>query len=90
MHTAAHLDTTAAFTHYSAGLYALQQWETLPAAERTRVVQQLRSAVQREPTYATVVPHALGERTQDRELVHTLAHGTVEEVLWRIDSCQAV
>ena len=28
--TATHLDPTAAFAHYSAGLYALQQWETLP------------------------------------------------------------
>src|SRR2546430_960010 len=49
MQTATHLGPTAAFTHYSAGLYALQQWETLPAAERARVVQQLRRAVQLEP-----------------------------------------
>jgi hypothetical protein len=33
-----HLDPTAAFTHYSVGLYSLQQWETLSTAERARVV----------------------------------------------------
>ena len=85
MQTATHLDSTAAFTHYSAGLYALQQWETLPAAERARVVQQLRRALQREPKYATVILQALWERTQDRELVRALAHGTAEEAVWRID-----
>ena len=85
MQTATHLDSTAAFTHYSAGLHTLQQWETLPAAERARVMQQLRRAVQLEPRYATVILQALWERTQDRELVRTLAHGTSEEALWRID-----
>ena len=83
--TATHLEPTAAFTHYSAGLYALQQWETLPAAERARVMQQLRRAVQLEPTYAPVLLQALWERAQDRELVRTLARGTSEEAVWRID-----
>ena len=85
MQTATHLDPIAAVTHYSAGLYALQQWETLPAAERARVVQQLRRAVQLEPKYATVILPALWERTQDRELVQALARGTSEEARWRID-----
>jgi len=38
--TATHLDPIAAVTQYSAVLYALQQWETLPAVERVCVVQQ--------------------------------------------------
>ena len=81
--TATHLAPTAAFAHYSAGLYALQQWETLPAEERTRVVQQLRSAVQLEPKYANDIVQALWEWTQDRELVQALARGTSEEARWR-------
>jgi hypothetical protein len=48
-------------------------------------VQQLRSAVQLESKYATVILQALWERIQDRELVRTLAHGSSEEALWRID-----
>jgi hypothetical protein len=83
--TATHLDPTVAFTHYSAGLYALQQWETLGSEERTRVVQQLRSAVQLEPQYAKEILQALWERTQDRDLVQALARGTSEEARWRID-----
>jgi hypothetical protein len=83
---ATYLDPTDAFAHYSAGLYALQQWETLGPAERTRVVQQLRSAAQLDPTkYANAVMQALWERTQDRELVQDLARGTSEEARWRID-----
>ena len=85
LQTATHLDPMAAVTHYSAGLYALQQWETLPAAERARVVQPFRSAVQLEPKYATAILQALWERTQDGELVRALARGTSEEALWRID-----
>ena len=82
--TATHLDPTDAFAQYSAGLYALQQWETLGPAERTRVVQQLRSAAQLDPTtYANAVMQALWERTQDRELVQDLARGTSEEAHWR-------
>jgi len=57
----------------------------LPAEERARVVQQLRSAVQLEPKYATVILQALWERTQDRELVRALARGTSAEAVWRID-----
>jgi len=57
----------------------------LGAKEQTRVVQQLRSAVQLEPKYANAILQALWERTQDRELVRALAHGTSEEALWRID-----
>jgi hypothetical protein len=76
LQTATHLDPTAAITHYSVGLYALQQWETLPAKERARVVQQLRSAVQLEPKYATVILQAFWECTQDRERVRTLTGGT--------------
>jgi len=84
--TATYLDPTDAFAHYSAGLYALQQWETLGPVERTRVVQHLRSAAQLAPTtYAHAVMQALWERTQDRELVQALARGTSEEALWRID-----
>jgi len=83
--TATHLDPTDAFAHYSAGLYALQQWETLPAEARARVVQQLRSAVQLEPKYANAIVQALWERTQDRELVQALARGTSEEARWRSD-----
>jgi O-antigen ligase len=81
--TATHLEPTAAFAHYSTGLYALQQWETLPAEERTRVVQQLRSAVLLEPKYANDIVEALWEWTQDRDLVQALARGTSEEALWR-------
>src|SRR5262249_48042858 len=77
--TATHLDPTAAFAHYSAGLHALQQWETLPAEERKRVVQQLQSALQLEPRYASDIVQALWEWTQDRDLVQALAHGTSEE-----------
>ena len=85
--TATHLDPTDASAQYSAGLYALQQWETLGPAERTRVVQQLRSAAQLDPTtYADAAMQALWERTQDRELVQALARGTSEEARWRIDS----
>jgi hypothetical protein len=83
--TATHLDPTGAFAHYSAGLQALQQWETLGSEERTRVVQQLRSAVQLEPKYANAIVHALWERTQDRKLVQALARGTSEEALWQGD-----
>ena len=82
---ATYLDPLDDFAHYSAGLYALQQWETLGPVERTRVVQHLRSTVQLDPTYAHAVMQALWERTQDRELVQTLAGGTSEEALWRID-----
>jgi hypothetical protein len=83
---AAYLDPTDAYAHYSAGLYALQRWETLGPAERTRVVQHLRSAAQLDPqTYAAAVMQALWERTQDRELVQALARGTSEEARWRID-----
>ena len=82
--TATYLDPTDAFAHYSAGLYALQQWETLGSEERTHAVQQLRSAAQLDPTtYANAVMQALWERTQDRELVQALARGTSEEALWR-------
>jgi hypothetical protein len=81
--TATHLEPTDAFAHYSAGLYALQQWETLGPAERTRVMQQLRSAAQLEPKYANAVMQALWERTHDRELVQALARGTSEEARWR-------
>jgi hypothetical protein len=85
--TATHLDPTDASAQYSAGLYALQQWETLGPAERTRVVQQLRSAAQLDPTtYADAVMQALWERTQDGELVQALVRGTSEEARWRIDS----
>jgi O-antigen ligase len=85
--TATYLDPTDAFAHYSAGLYALQQWETLGPVERTRVVQHLRSAAQLDPTtYANAVLQALWERTQDRELVQALARGTSEEARWRIDA----
>src|SRR5262249_42419362 len=81
---ATYLDPTDASGHCSAGLYALQQWETLGPVERTRVVQHLRSAAQLDPTtYANAVMQALWERTQDRELVQTLARGTSEEALWR-------
>jgi hypothetical protein len=83
--TATHLEPTDAFAHYSAGLYALQQWETLGPAERARVVQQLRSAAQLEPQYATAVMQALWERTQDRELVQALARVTAEGARWRSD-----
>ena len=83
MQTATHLEPTVAFVHYSAGLYALRQWETLGTQERTRVVQQLRSAVQLEPKYAHEIVQALWERTQDRELVQALARGTSEEARWR-------
>src|SRR5262249_24280212 len=46
---ATYLDPTDAYAHYSAGLYALQQWETLGPPERTRVVQHLRSAAWLDP-----------------------------------------
>ena len=83
---ATYLAPTDAFVHYSAGLYALQQWETLGPVERTRVVQHLRSAAQLDPAiYANAAMQALWERTQDRELVQALARGTSEEGLWRID-----
>lgn len=86
MQIATYLDPTDAFAHYNAGLYALQQWETLGLAERTRMVQQLRSAAQLDPeTYATAVMQAVWKRTQDRELVQTLARGTSEDALWRVD-----
>jgi hypothetical protein len=88
--TATYLDPTDAFAHYSAGLYALQQWEMLGRVERTRVVQQLRSAAQLDPTtYAHAVMQALWERTQDRELVQALARGTPEEARWRVDGRSA-
>ena len=90
MQTATYLDPTDAFAHYSAGLYALQQWETLEPAERTRVVQRLRNAAQLDPTYAHLVMQALWERTQDRELVQALARGTSEEAQWRIDGGKIV
>ena len=80
---ATHLAPTAAFAHYSAGMYALQQWETLPGEERTRVVQQLRSALLLEPKYANDIVEALWEWTQDKDLVEALARGTSEEALWR-------
>jgi len=56
---------------------------TLPAEERRRVVQQLRSAVLLEPKYANDIVEALWEWTQDRDLVQALARGTSEEPLWR-------
>jgi hypothetical protein len=88
--TATHLDPTDAFAHYSAGLYALQQWETLGAEERTRVVQHLRSAVQLDPPkYAQAIVQALWERTQDRALVRVVAHGTPEAAKWRVDDGNA-
>jgi hypothetical protein len=83
---ATYLDPTDAYAHYSAGLYALQQWETLGPAEQSRVVQHLRSAAQLDPeTYASAAIQALWERTQDRELVQALARGTAEEARWRVD-----
>jgi len=90
MQTATHLDPTTAFAHYSAGLYGLERWETLPAAERERVVQRLQSAVQLDPKYTASILQALGERTQDRELVRALARGTPEEARWRGDGRKTV
>jgi O-antigen ligase len=84
---ATYLDPTDAFAHYSAGLYALQQWETLGSEERMRVVQHLRSAVRLAPQtyYASEVIQAVWKRTQDREFVQALARGTSEEARWRSD-----
>jgi hypothetical protein len=67
-------------------LQRLQRWDTLPAAEQRQVVQDLRSALQLEPRYATAILPRLWERTQDRELVLALARGTPEEPRWRADS----
>jgi hypothetical protein len=89
MQTATHLDPTTAYAQYSAGLYRLQQWETLPAEERQRVVQQLRGAIQLDPKYAASILQVLWERTQDRDLVRALARGTPEEARWRIDGRNA-
>jgi tetratricopeptide (TPR) repeat protein len=86
LQTATHLAPTTAFAHYSAGLQRLQRWDTLPAAEQRQVVQDLRSALQLEPRYATAILPRLWERTQDRELVLALARGTPEEPRWRADS----
>ena len=68
---ATYLDPTDAYAHYNAGLYALQQWETLGSEERMRVVQHLRSAVRLDPEtyYASEVIQAVWERTRDREIV---------------------
>jgi hypothetical protein len=84
---ATYLDPTDAFAHYSAGLYALQQWETLGSEERMRVAQHLRSAVRLAPQtyYASEVIQAVWKRTQDREFVQALARGTSEEARWRSD-----
>jgi hypothetical protein len=85
MQTATHLDPTTAFAQYSAGVYGLERWETLPPEEQQRVIQRLRSAVQLDPKYARSILQALWERTQDRDLVRALARGTPEEARWRVN-----
>ena len=87
MQLATYLDPTDAYAHYNAGLYALQQWETLGSEERMRVVQHLRSAVRLDPEtyYASEVIQAVWERTRDREIVQVLRRGTSEEARWRVD-----
>jgi hypothetical protein len=85
LQTATHLDPTTTFTHYNAGLYALQHWKTLSAEDQERIIRQLRSAVQLDSKYATTILHAVWERTRDRELVRTLARGTPEEARWHAD-----
>jgi O-antigen ligase len=88
--TAIHLDPTTASSHYTAGLYGLQRWETLSPEDRERVIQQLRSAVQLEPKNAAAILQALWEQTQDRELVRALARGTPDEARWRGDGGRIV
>jgi hypothetical protein len=88
--TAAYLAPTAGFAHYSAGLYTLGQWEALPAGERMRVAQELRSAIQLEPGYARAILQAFWEQTQDKDLVWVMARGTSEEARWRDLALNAV
>ncbi len=83
LQTATHLAPTAAFTHYSAGLYALQRWDMISEAEQARALQELHSAVQLEPSYAAAIVQAVWERTGDRQLVQAMARGTPEEARWR-------
>lgn len=82
LQTATHLAPTAAFAHYSAGLYALERWEALPLEERARAIQELRSAVQLEPSYAPSVLQALRERTGDMDLVRAMGRGIRGESRW--------
>lgn len=83
LQTATYLAPTAAFTHYSAGLHALQRWDMLSEAEQARALQELHSAIQLEPSYAGAILQAVWERTDDRALVQAMARGTPEEARWR-------
>jgi len=85
LQTATHLAPTTAFAHYSAGLHRLQRWDLLSTEEQHQVVQELRSALQLEPRYATAILPRLWERTHDQGLVQALARGTPEEPRWRTD-----
>jgi O-antigen ligase len=86
LQTATHLAPTTAFAHYSAGLHRLQRWDRLSTEEQRQVVQELRSALQLEPRYASAILPRLWDVTHDRDLALALARGTPEERRWRADA----